>query len=273
MKFIYLDESGTGDDPFAVMAAVIVDGNRMHVTKRDWADLLRILSKLIGRQIKEFHTRGFYSGNGAWRNIDGKMRASIISEILVWLKKRKHKISFCGIDKNKYFSDVSSSQKLKDIGSLWCMLGLHQLLITQKQHQSGKGAKGHTIFIFDEEVKEKERIINLVCSPPDWTNSYYSKKSKEEALNQIIDVPYFGDSEKVNLLQVADLIAYIVRRYVEIKEEKISPRYYDELEKIDSWMKTIVKLSLPSASRYMKVGRCDCGNLFYEYAPKSLVNL
>lgn len=273
MKFCYLDESGTGDEPFAIMVGVIVDGQRMHITKKDWVSLLKALSDYAGRQITEFHTRDFYSGNGPWRSIDGKMRAGIISAILKWLKERKHKISFCGIDKEKYFKDYGTVEKLQDIGSLWCMLGLHQILMIQKQHQNVGGSKGHVVFIFDEEVKEKNRIIDLVSSPPAWTDTYYGRRTKDESLSQVIDVPYFGDSEKVGLLQVADLIAYVIRRYVEIKENKVSPRYHDELERIDDWMKLISELSLPSQSRYMKTQRCECADLFYMYAPNSLVKL
>jgi len=31
MKFCYLDESGIGDEPYAVMVGIIVDAQRMHV--------------------------------------------------------------------------------------------------------------------------------------------------------------------------------------------------------------------------------------------------
>lgn len=255
------------------MAGVIVDSRRMHITKNDWLSLLRALSEYTGRQVKEFHTREFYSGNGLWRGISGEMRAGIITEILGWLKERKHKISFCGIDKEKYFKDFDTTEKLKEIGSLWCVLGLHQVLMIQKQHQSEGKLRGHTVFIFDEEVKEKDRIINLVSAPPAWTDSYYGKKEKDEPLDQIIDVPYFGDSEKVGLLQVADLIAYVVRRYVEIKENRVSPRYYDEFERVDGWIKLISELALPTPSRYMKKQRCECADLFCRYAPDSLMKL
>ncbi len=273
MKFCYLDESGTGGEPFAIMTGVIVDSQRMHITKKDWLSLLKSLSDYTGRQIIEFHTRDFYSGNGSWRRIDGKMRAGIISAILRWLKERKHKISFCGIDKEKYFRDVKTTEELRDIGSLWCMLGLHQLLIIQKQFQNESGSKGNTVFIFDEEVREKERIMNLALTPPEWTESYYKKRKRDEPLNQVIDVPYFCDSEKVGLLQVADLVSYVIRRYVEIREGNVSPRYYDEFDRIDEWMYLILKIALPTKSRYMKAQRGGCADLFYRYAPSSLLKL
>lgn len=273
MKLCYLDESGTGSEPFAVMASVIVDGSRMHITKKDWKELLIILSKVINRKVKEFHTRDFYFGNGIWRGLDGNERALIISRVLKWLKDRKHKICFSAVDKNKYFSDFQNNQKLKDIGSLWCFLALHHLLIIQKHHQNNSGVKGHTLCIFDNEEREKNRIIELSINAPDWTNTYYAKKDKLDKLSHIVDVPYFGNSEKIHLLQIADLLAYIIRVYIEIKEGKSSPRYKDEADKIDSWMHLICELSIPFSMIYPKKGRCECSELFYQYAPITLLDL
>lgn len=272
MKFCYLDESGTGSEPYAIMASIIVDVQRMSVTKDDWSDLLLSLSELMGKKIKEFHTRDFYSGNDVWRNLNGKARADVMSSILNWLKSRKHKVSFCGIDKAKFFKDLNSNSKLKDMGSLWCTMALHQLLITQKEHQSG-GAKGKTVFIFDNEERERKNFTQLAYSPPEWTGSYYGKKPKKPHLHQLIDVPYFGDSEKIHMLQIADLVAYIVRRYAEITEGVIPPKYEEEKERMDGWMSLIQQLSLPSSSRYPKKNKCECSLLFYEYAPVSLRDL
>jgi hypothetical protein len=53
MKLCYCDESGTGDEPIAVMVGIIVDAQRMHVTKEHWGDLLTGLSRVVGRAIDE----------------------------------------------------------------------------------------------------------------------------------------------------------------------------------------------------------------------------
>ena len=50
------------DEPIAVMVGVIVDAQRMHVTKSDWRDLLISLSHVVGRSVEEIHTRDFYAG-------------------------------------------------------------------------------------------------------------------------------------------------------------------------------------------------------------------
>jgi hypothetical protein len=68
MKLCYCDESGTGDEPIAVMVGVLVDSQRMHITKQDWNGLLVHLSNVANRQITELHTRDFYAGNGVFRD-------------------------------------------------------------------------------------------------------------------------------------------------------------------------------------------------------------
>ena len=76
MKFCYFDESGTGTEPFAVMVGVLVNSQRMNLTKTHWDGLLLVLSKIVGRKITEIHTSDFYAGNGPWRDIKGDNRSN-----------------------------------------------------------------------------------------------------------------------------------------------------------------------------------------------------
>ena len=99
MKFVYVDESGTGDEPIGVMVGVIADSHRMRVTKQDWNELLSALSVIIGRQVSEIHTRDFYSGNSPWRDLDGHQRSAIIDAIFHWLHQRRHSIVYTAVDK------------------------------------------------------------------------------------------------------------------------------------------------------------------------------
>ena len=41
MKFCYVDESGKGSEPVLVLAGIIADAHRMHVTKSDWLGILK----------------------------------------------------------------------------------------------------------------------------------------------------------------------------------------------------------------------------------------
>lgn len=271
MKFCYLDESGTGNEPYAIMTGIVVDAARMHVTKSDWAALLSSLSGICKRKIDEFHAADFYYGNSPWRDLNGAQRSGIISAIFEWLSARKHRIIFSGINKVLFLEEKKTNDKLKIFHSVWCFLGLHQILTIQKAFQMYPKNKGNTVFIFDNEVREQTHFAKLINSPPNWIHTYYSESGNpKNLLDQIIDVPYYGDSKEVHLIQIADLVSYLLRRYVEISEGASQPKYADEKQKLENWVTNIAKLSLPRSMRYPAVGRDECSELFFRLAPVSL---
>jgi Protein of unknown function (DUF3800) len=228
MKISYCDESGTGNEPIAVMVGVVVDSQRMRVSKEDWRELLAELSNMIGFKIDELHTRDFYSGNSPFRNLNGSQRSDYISAIFKWFVDRKHHFFHSAIDKTIFEKLRKSDGRLNEIGSIWRSLAVHGILAMQRAFQSEKKNKGNTIFIFDNEGTEERDFKAFIFSPPSWTDTYYSRKRKQPPLDQIVDVPYFADSKQVALLQMADLIAYFLRRYAELKEGHSQARYSDE---------------------------------------------
>lgn len=266
MKFCYIDESGTGNEPFAVMSGVIVDAQRMHVTKNDWADLLEQLSTMTGNQITEIHTRDFYPGNGPWRGLNGQLRAQIITAIFNWIEERHHHIVYSVVDKNLYFRDFPNEPFAANVPSLWQFMALHISLSIQKHFQREQRNKGNTILIFDRENTEEADFTALIRNPPTWTDTYYGLRRNIPRLNQIIDAPYFGDSEHVGLIQLADFVSFFLRRYVELQNGN-PPRYPDETVRIQGWMETLMSRSIQKSSMYPSNGRCACAELFYKYAP------
>lgn len=273
MKFCYFDESGMGDEPYLVMAGIIVDATRMHVTKDVWADFLERLSEAFGKRVDEFHSREFYRGNGIWRGTDGTKRARIIEAILSWVEKRKHKCVFSGIDKDKYKKASKNDERIKQLKSMWCTVAMHCVLQVQKQHQREKGTKGHSVLIFDREVKEEAALSLLIHKPPQWIDTYYSREEKQAALDQIVDVPFFADSKHILLSQVADLFAYILRTSAEIQDGLLKEKYEGEGAKMRAWSRRITSVALPSASRYPSKGRCAAASLFWDLAPSTIRGL
>jgi hypothetical protein len=266
MKFCYFDESGMGDEPYLVVVGIIVDATRMHVTKDAWADFLEYLSKAAGRQVNEFHSREFYRGNGIWREIDGPKRAQIIEAILKWVENRKHKCVFSGIDKNKY-KTFEDDKRLKQFKSMWCAAAMHCALQVQKQHQREAKTKGHSVLIFDREVSEETDLSLLIHRPPQWIDTFYGRRKKQTALDQIVDVPFFADSKHILLAQVSDLFAYILRTSAEIKDGLLEEKYKDEGGKMEDWSQRIAKIAFPRSSRYPLKGRCNAAQLFWDIAP------
>lgn len=270
MKACYCDESGTGEEPIAVMVGVIIDTQRMHVTKDEWKGLLIALSRIVKAPVPEFHTRDFYSGNGIWRAIDGAMRSDMITVILEWLKERRHDVVVVGVDKAKYLESQRAGQLPAEVNTLWRFMGLHLMLAVQRLHQRLGKTRGHTFFVFDNEERERMRFTDLIANPPAWTDSYYSKAKKQSRLDQIVDVPYFGDSKEVHLLQLADFLAFFIRKHAEIAGGLTKKKYADEDSKLDGWLKILKERSVPARAVFPATGRCECADLFFDHAPEAI---
>lgn len=273
MKFCYFDESGMGDEPYLVVAGIIVDATRMHVTKDAWADFLDYLSKATGRPVDEFHSREFYRGNGVWRGMDGAERAQIIEAVLKWVERRKHKCAFSGINKDEYKRALKNDDRLKQFKSMWCAAAMHCTLQIQKQHQREDKNKGHSVLIFDHQVWEETDLSLLIHNPPQWIDTFYRRGKKQTALDQIVDVPFFADSKHILLAQVADLFVYILRTWAEIQDGLFDEKYMGEGKTMRAWSERIAKISLPRSSRYPAKGRCQAGQLFWDLAPSPIREL
>ncbi len=270
MKFCYLDESGTGSEPYAVMVGIIADAYRMRVTKKDWVELLGALSQIIGKPLLEIHTSDFYAGNGPWRAIPGDKRARIISIIFDWLIKRNHKLVYSAVDKEKFISEFNKEPHANDIGTPWRFMALHICLAIQKHSSLFERNKGHTVLIFDHKKSEADALIKLIRNPPEWTDTYYRYNQKPYRLDQLIDVPYFGDSRHVGLIQVADFVSFFLRKHIEI-QMGIPSDYEDEPSRIEGWAMTALAQSIDKSAIYLSKGRCTCADLFRRYAPSCLL--
>ena len=269
MKFCYVDESGTGDESYAVMVGVMVDALRMRPTKSDWDAVLEELSRLASRRIDEIHTRDFYAGNGPWRGLEGSIRAEVIDRVLDWLARRKHSLVYCAVDKDLWYREFPGDTRYGTVGTLWRFLGLHLALAIQKHNQRKRMNKGNTVLIIDNEERERVRFTDLILNPPDWTHSYYNKGHRQDALDQIVDAPYFADSRDIPLLQVADFVAFFLRRHLEL-EVGDPERYEGERARVGGWAAKALKRSIPRAAIYPRRDRCQCSQLFYDYAPTTV---
>jgi len=277
MQFIYIDESGTGNEPIGVMAGVIADSHRMRVTKQAWNGLLLALSEIIGREISEIHTRDSYSGNSPWRDLNGHQRSAIIDAIFRWLHQRRHSIVYTAVDKANFREAFSDEPCFDDVKTLWRFMALHLSLSIQKCYQGApRGNRrtinqtGHCVLIFDNENREEERFTDLLLNAPDWTDSYYDKKASQDKFCQIVDVPHFVDSRDVGLIQLADFICFFLRKYIELDLGYVEPAYDDEIEKVGSWTEVILGQAIARRNIFLSRGRCECADLFYRYAPENI---
>lgn len=273
VRVCYCDESGTGSEPVATMVGIVVDATRMHLTKTDWAGLLEFLTEQVGKPIPELHTRNFYSGNGPYYGTNGEARHQTIDDILKWLEMRRHHLVYVSVLKEAYFNARTAGDIPPELGTIWRFMGFHLLLAMQKHCMASEGVKGNTIFIFDNENREEKRFADLIIRPPDWSDTYYQRHRNQGQMDQVIDVPFFADSKDVGLIQLADLIAFLLRRHAEIKEG-LEPGHFDEEEeKLEGWVERIAKRSIGRVNIYPRNKRTDAENLFYDLAPASIREL
>ena len=270
MKFCYIDESGTGAEPYAVMAGVLIDAYRMRPTKEDWDGLLVALSDIVAREVKEFHTRDFYAGNSPWRDLSGNQRAAVISAIFDWFVARGHHVVYSAVDRRRLEENFSDHPYYRETGSLWKTLGLHIALALQRANQKHLKNKGNTVLVFDEHKQDAKPYAELLLTPPDWTDTYYRRDPRKQApLDQIVDVPHFVDSSHVGMIQLADCISYFLRRHIEICEGVVPPRYEGEDEVVSRWATSVFDRCIQRSAIYPKKGRCDAAEFFFQLAPES----
>jgi hypothetical protein len=272
VNFCYCDESGTGDEPYAVMVGVLVDAGRMHLTKMDWVDLLGLLSVAAKRPLTELHTADFYSGSGVWRNLNGAQRTEIVSAVIDWLADRRHHLVYTAVDKAAFRLAQTEGRLPVGIKSLWQFMGFHLLLAIQRYSQPEPNNKGHTLVMFDEHEHDRLALPELVIEAPDWSAEYYNRKSKQAPLDQIIDVPVFANSKHVPLIQVADFLAFFLRRHAEIKDGLSDTKYLDEEAKIGQWIAGIKARSIGRQHTY-PAKRNDAQEVFWRYAPEAIRSL
>ena len=255
------------------MVGVVVDAYRMRVTKAEWTELLDVLSAIAGRTLEEFHAKRFYSGSGIWGDIPGAVRSDIITELLQWFTERGHHVVNSAVEKAKFAENFDKHAFSQDIGSLWRLLGFHVVLALQKHHQREKKNKGNTVLVFDEQVMEKELFLRLLLNPPEWSETYYDRRDDQEALDQIVNVPHFVDSKHVLLIQVADLITFLLRRHLELKAGGYAERYEGERQQIQQWASMIFDRTIGMSAVYPRRGLCDAAQYFQAFAPECVLGV
>jgi hypothetical protein len=250
------------------MVGIVADSQRLHRTQTDFADTFARLGEATVRELRELKSVELYRGHGPWKGVDGPDRAAIIGDLCAWLCERKHDIALAAIDLERFRED-SLHEDLDD----WMTAALHIALQVQRAHQGLKKRKGSTFLIFDEHQRHADRLAELLFDPPEWTDAYYGRSKHQERLDQVIDTAFYARSHHVGLVQVADLFAFLFRRYAELHDYGVLPVYENEVERIDGWVERIAGRLLGQPHRWPKRSKDPVSSWYSAAAPRSLVAL
>jgi len=212
-----------------------------------------------------------YGGQKEWKGCEDVKRVSAIENVLDFLSSKPISIVFSATHMLSWDGRLQANCPMaRALQYRWLSQAFHVALSVNKANRNIKANKGKTIMIFDRGAGHEIALANLLVSPPTWSDTYYAREKKEEALGEIIDTSFFVDSSHAPLIQLADTVAFIIRRYAEMNDIDPKERYPGEFSRIEHWMDMLKPKIQDSAHRYKKVKRCPAGDLFWDIAPPSL---
>ncbi|HWQ37092.1 MAG TPA: DUF3800 domain-containing protein [Burkholderiales bacterium] len=273
MKVCYVDESGNdSNDPCLVMVGVVVDGHRLHRTREEFGELFDQIQGLFQENLKELKGSKMIFGRDRWRNVDAKIRENIVMFFCRWVADRKHHIALAAIDRHR-FGEVDGRTFPQVADDLWLAACLHIALQLQKHHQGKAKNKGRTFLFVDENKQKADKLSELLFDPPAWTDAYYGRRKKQAKLDQLIDSAFAVKSHHAGLVQVADLYAFILRRYAELRDYESTEKWDGEKSLIDECTNILASRLLPKPTRWPARTTAPCCKWYNKIAPPSLLTL
>jgi hypothetical protein len=211
-------------------------------------------------------------GRDRWRKVNPETRKRIAGYLRNWISERKHYIALSAIDRCKLKNDKTPNLP-PACRDAWLAGGLHIALQLQKANQGKDKNKGHTFLIFDDNKAKADALSDLLWQPPNWTDDFYGKEKKQHRLDQIVDTTFSIKSHHAGLVQVADLFAFIFRRYAEMKDFGQPQEWPGEQTLIDGYVTTLTERLLPRSCRWPARQNGASSRWFNSIAPGSLMAL
>jgi hypothetical protein len=246
MKVCYVDDSGNpAQDRIFVMVGIVADAIRLNKSSRECTKLFDDVRTLVTQEGKqspnELKGSRILYGKDAWKHIDPEKRKQVFSDLSEWLCERKHDIIISAIDTSKSTSQLATAHQVPEeiVKHLWVAAGLNIAVQLQTKHRGEQSNKGNTFLFIDDNCQKLPELCKLLWTPPDWLKGFYPLKKKEEQLDQIIDTAFAVRSHHCSLVQAADLLAFIVRRHLELLTSVNAPAWDEEPDFIKECLRQI----------------------------------
>ena len=111
--------------------------------------------------------------------------------------------------------------------SHWQISAMFIASVVQKKMQKLDKNKGHTVLVVDDNSREMSHFQDEIHDKNKWFDGIYEVRRKtgrknwmprndNNRFNQIINTPFAVKSNHSTLIQVADAICYVYRKYLEL---------------------------------------------------------
>lgn len=269
MRICYVDETGTdGNSPVVVFVGLVVDTTKQAKIDRELRERFDAIYALAKWPLDELKGAHMYPGKKHWRGID--TRHDAIADLCEWYTETSNcHIALSAVETSTYAG--SELFELTELG-IWSAGALHIALQIQKSGQGRNKNKGSTFMVFDEQEIYKNELADLLLDPPECTDAYYERDAKAVPFDQVIDTPFFVQSERVPAIQLADVFAFIIRRHIEIADGHREERFDGEGALLQTWFDHLEARLLPASARSPKRPRSDLADAYRSSMPSTLAH-
>lgn len=113
----------------------------------------------------------------------------------------------------------------------------------------------------------------MLFDPPAWTEAYYNRSADADPLDQITDTAFYAPSHHVGVVQVADVFAFVLRRFTELADYGAQEGYEGELDRLTGWVDVMKPRLLPRSHRWPKARSSEAAAAYRDLVPSSLLQL
>jgi Protein of unknown function (DUF3800) len=228
MKFSYLDESGDqGQGDVFIMVAVLIDAYRLQKHSRKFDEMISNFLATHPHSPKELKTKAFINGADDWSKVDAIARKQFLTEICE-LAAACATIYGAAFSFANFGKAVKTWPKQPSGKSYWLAAAMFIAALVQQKMQDEKKNKGLTVLICDDNKREMPNLSDALYAASPWFDPIYQKSIRkkgqriwkeipeDERFGQIIDTAFAIKSHHSSLVQVADVVAYVYRRHLEL---------------------------------------------------------
>ena len=220
MLICYLDESGnTGrrlDDPgqpIHLIAAVLVREDRVRIMS-DRLDALAAAA-LTTKPLVEYRGQEIFGGTGPWRDVQPRVRIREYAKALSVLGEVDAAVAYASISKIRLTAMGGHSLPNPHLYALQFLTEAIQIWTAGQLHPLCQ----RVMLVADENHEQEKYAYDLICDMQTIGGPVIDSMKPTVRLDNFVDAIYFTKSDQNRGVQLADLVAFIIRRVAWIMDQ------------------------------------------------------
>lgn len=241
MYILYLDESGSPDDPtdrfFVLGGAAIFERQTYYIAQ----DLDRIQTQhFAGQPPVEFHASKIRSGDGFWRRVAQDTRTTVLGQLQESILRPPEPglvLFAAAVEKNRELFDEEAVKRATEL-----ICRAFDIFLMRRYNEANDPQRGLIVFA-EGRFHQRSRV---------WVKGFRELGTKWGVLVNLSDIPYFASTKETRLLQLADYVAHATFLLYERRNPELIRGIIERFDKKDGVLHGLVHEPRP-------VG-CTCPN-------------